>query len=613
VGWSFSLSHDLGYPQGAFFGLSHYHDSFFGLLASNLFYIPVGPRSVSSIFGFLGYQGSTDSLEIGLPPRPLGTFSANDAANYGSIISNFQLFASTLSGRRFEPPSSERERPCRHGTFSGSISATLSPINVYHDVLSIGWGRTVLCENTHGLIGYGFQPSGFNPLTGSLLVDVEGGTSSWNLLDVLDSLIGAELSDFVFDGSHLVNRVISSVDRLLTQEYCLIFYHCHVHDITGGGQWDWDTTIVIPFEVPPVDLEPGVGSNYRLTRPGFTTYRFANGTSNGPFAGPSEGVCSEGHMTCGPLILGYPDRSPIGEWGRAMLVRETLRSGRFLNKFVDAVDKDFRDLATSSLFSTVDAFKEAEGSLDVNILQNLQKIPDLASAIPKIRESVDVLGRLLRRDLSFSTLREILDLATSTHLQAAFQWRPYFQVLTEYLPALLSTMSSMGHYPENLIGRGSFRTKLHNVLGREEVTILTRSKIVMDGSPSGLLSTILGADAIGILPKPSNLWDLVPFTFVVNWFTGVGNAIRRAEYALLLTSLPAYYIHSYTITSPLTAFELDSLEMSSSGAEPASLRLYYRDISRFTPVVRDSKFGFGIPSGFTNGGTLGSLLYQLLS
>jgi len=456
------------------------------------------------------------------------------------------------------------------------------------------------------------------PLSGVLLSDVEGGTSSWNLLDLLDSLIGEELTDFVFDGPHLVQRTISHVERTLSMAYLIITYKCHVRDHTSDADFYWDASIVVPFEVPEVGLEPVVGTDYRLTRPGNPIYRFSNAynTVGGAivgFSGPAEGEFSGPSYTCGPLILGYPVRTPIGEWGVAMLARETLRSGRFIDEFDKAAKRDFRDLATSSLFSTVDAFKKAEGSLNINILQNLQKLPQLASAIPQIREALDVIGSVLRRDLSLSTIREILDLATSTHLQWAFQWRPYLQVLTEYLPQLLSTMSSMGHIPANAVMRGSYSTKLFNVLGRQEVTILTRSKVVMDASPSGLLSAILGVDASGLLPKPSNLWDLLPFTFVVNWFTGVGASIKRAEYSLLLATLPAYYVHSYTISSPLTPFELDSLEMSSSGAEPASLRLYYRDISRYTPAVHDSKFGFGIPSGLTNGGTLGSLLYQLFS
>jgi hypothetical protein len=114
------------------------------------------------------------------------------------------------------------------------------------------------------------------------------------------------------------------------------------------------------------------------------------------------------------------------------------------------------------------------------------------------------------------------------------------------------------------------------------------------------------------LPKPSNIWDLIPFTFVVNWFTGVGAAMRRAEYSVLMATIPAYYVHTYTIRSPLEPDELRKWSLRSSGVDRAYLRLYYRDVSLFTPAVRDSRFAFGMPTQLPPMGTLGSLLWQLI-
>jgi hypothetical protein len=218
----------------------------------------------------------------------------------------------------------------------------------------------------------------------------------------------------------------------------------------------------------------------------------------------------------------------------------------------------------------------------------------------------------VKRDLRLSTFKEILDLATSTHLQAVFEWRPYYELLTRYIPQVLSTMDSIGDIRTNSIGYGSFSFKFTNEFGRKEVTLKTRTKIVMDASPSGLLSAAVGLDALGLLPKASNLWDLLPFTFVVNWFTGVGEAIRRAEYATFLASVPAYYVHTYTLSSPLSDDELDLLKMSSSISEPACLRIYVRDVTNRPPFPRDTRFGFGLPSGIPSVGSLGSLLYQLI-
>jgi hypothetical protein len=37
-------------------------------------------------------------------------------------------------------------------------------------------------------------------------------------------------------------------------------------------------------------------------------------------------------------------------------------------------------------------------------------------------------------------------------------------------------------------------------------------------------------DSLGLLPSPGNLWDLVPLSFVVDWFWNAGNAMKALRY-----------------------------------------------------------------------------------
>jgi hypothetical protein len=122
----------------------------------------------------------------------------------------------------------------------------------------------------------------------------------------------------------------------------------------------------------------------------------------------------------------------------------------------------------------------------------------------------------------------------------------------------------------------------------------------------------MGFDACGILPKPSNLWDLVPFSFIANWITGVGANIRRLEYIAVLATIPAYYVHSYTIASPFTLDELQGWNLGSESVAPLTFKIYYRDVSLYVPLMRDTEFGFALPSSVPPLAVIGSLLYQLL-
>jgi hypothetical protein len=396
-------------------------------------------------------------------------------------------------------------------------------------------------------------------------------------------------------------------------------FSCRWHsDLTGLPAWDhyhWDGYFNISFLENEDIVIPLAGHTYHSSYASSTTFGFRNFTSgyalwSGPFNDEVTYVDSDegGYL----ILLATPDAavSVVEENGRASFTR--LLKSSYLVNFRDAVDRSWSDITPSSLFSTVDAFKEAEGSIDNDVLQTLVKIPGIASSLPQIREAIGILSDLVRRKVDLLTVKEILDLATSTVLQANFQWRPYKDVLFKYVPQIVSTMGALGDIKKHSIGYGSFSFKLHSELGREDVTLLTRSKIVMDASPSGLLSAILGLDSIGLLPKPSYLWDLVPFTFMVNWFTGVGKMIERAEYSLLLATIPAYFVHTYCLSSPFTETELDTLEMSNVEVRPAMLRIYYRDLSLYSPFPHDSRFGFGIPHQLPPLGSLGSLLYQWL-
>jgi hypothetical protein len=236
----------------------------------------------------------------------------------------------------------------------------------------------------------------------------------------------------------------------------------------------------------------------------------------------------------------------------------------------------------------------------------------MVAVIPDLIRAVSLVGDFLGEDLSFASIRKLLSVVTSSHLQAAFQIRPFIDLLQKQLPVMISTLSHLRLPTKTITTYGVFRHEFTNEFGRAQTTLLTRSKIVMDTSSAGLLSAVLGVDALGILPKASNLWDILPFTFVVNWFAGIGASIRRTEYSLLLATVPAYFVHSYTLTSPLSAAELDLLKMSSASPEPSSLRVYLRDVNLLSPVFRDTRFGFGIPTSLPSLGTLGSLLYQTI-
>jgi hypothetical protein len=272
----------------------------------------------------------------------------------------------------------------------------------------------------------------------------------------------------------------------------------------------------------------------------------------------------------------------------------------------------FADITPAALFSSVAAIESIERGTSTDVLQTLFKLPEYKSLVPKFREAISVLSKLARRDLSLSTLKDICDLAASTILQSSFQWRPLLQLLLTELPKMVVSLSQIRNESELVVGRGRWVFDFPpGSLGRSAAKLTARSKIVLDVSGRKLATVLFGIDGLGVLPKPSYLWDLVPFSFVLNWFTSIGANMERSEYAALLATLPAYYVHTYTISSPFTDEELAIWSLRSSSSDPISLRLFYRDVSHRSPVPRDSRFGMGLPTSLPPIGTIGALLYQI--
>lgn len=613
VGFAFQT--DYSPPSGEGFPLEvYYHDLLLSHCRSR-FYAVAGMADLSQVFGFWDVAGSPESLSASRRPSPFLDSERHNRASYGSFFQNLQLFGSVLG--LSESPivvAPEFEHPMRHSSFSGELLIDQQgTVELYTDYDFFGHSAHI--RHTNGELRQIVYLDSIAPCQGDVMSWHSGDLCTFCIDDLCISLLGQSVQNFSSVDGQLTRRTLSGLEFSKSDSGLKISYDMRTDNLVDGVYCTWRSTIRIPFGYAAPSIVPVVGGGYWTSYWAPTTFSFDSGSTNstadhlGRF---SDSYKPGGTLSSFPVVLSGAHSDFHSSHSQAVSVTDQLQDGRFIKPFFDEITSNFGDIVGSSLFSSVDAFNSMEGYLGTNVLQNLAKLKDIASALPKIREAVDVLSRLTRRDLSISTFKEIMDLATSTHLQASFEWRPWLSILTDYLPRLSQTFETLGLRPQRLVGYGSFRAELHNALGRMDVSLLTRTKIVMSNGGNSWLTALTGLDALGILPKPSNLWDLLPFTFLVNWFTGVGAAMRRGEASVILASLPAYYVHTYTLSSPLTGDELRLVKASSDPSRPASLRVYIRDVTTFTPSPRDSRFDFGIPHGVPFIGTLGSLAYQLI-
>lgn len=584
--------------------------------AGAIWCIPNKLRSVGEIFSFYGsYPAFDDEFTLSTKPQNTDHMPGNlaDFELYGSFLSErVKILLSSFGGSTTVYPSYAREKSTRHANFRGEVVISASPTMETRQTMLLG---SLLPIRFYSGKRWWAMCNASSPLSLSPYV-YEG----WipDLTSMIEQMSGKTFYQSVwFNGSYFTRRLTNVQGAFVDDDYVVTY--------TGYAETDepqyysWDARVVFNTKPPPAFRWPVSGTAYSGTymSPVKFTYQISNMY---PFTGASYVEFTSGRdyyfQPWSGFACDFPETPSLQKAGAVTLLSsmEFGRASRALKAFDDSVQDSLGDIVPASCFSAADAFESLEGSLGINVLQNLQKLPAIYDSLPQIKEAVSVMGKLLRKDLSVATLREIMDLLTSTTLQANFEWRPYGALLSEYLPRMHSVMQSLHTYErDRVIAYGSWSTKLYNELGRQEVSLTSRTKMVVDGSPLRLLSSVLGLDAYGLLPKASNLWDLVPFSFVANWFTGVGGSIRRAEFSILLSALPILYVHSYSLTSPFTTEELSSIQTLSIGSEAFSMKVYLRDITLRSPFPRDSRFGFGIPTKIPSLGLIGSLVYQLFT
>jgi hypothetical protein len=146
-----------------------------------------------------------------------------------------------------------------------------------------------------------------------------------------------------------------------------------------------------------------------------------------------------------------------------------------------------------------------------------------------------------------------------------------------------------------------------------DVKLECRSKVRIQLSESALIAMIFSAESVGLLPRLSTLWDLVPFSFVVDWLMKIGDKLDSvdSQVKLLAFDIPLI-VHSFSVTGDIPVDFMTDRGWKTSDLRPLpTFRLYSRELSRHQPQLRDSVLAEAQPS--VPYLTAGSLAYQVLT
>lgn len=272
----------------------------------------------------------------------------------------------------------------------------------------------------------------------------------------------------------------------------------------------------------------------------------------------------------------------------------------------------YSDALILNWFSARDAIDKHFETIGANHIATLLEFKDIAQVLDLDKA---ILALVNRRKRGFFAL---LDLLTDVKLLYSFGIAPT-------LDDAKSTGAAMRAFRKRLQNGNLFRLQTVRGVysyevpvlyfpGFENVRIIARSKIRLGLEPDSLLAGIVTARTFGLLPTLTAIWDLIPFSFVVDWFTNLGGLASAAEDSLLMLSLNV----PGSVNSLSFEYQFSDYDMQHYGFEVVDdgslcgYRYYDRFSTGGVPVLTPSRLPVFAAAGVPDWGTAGSLLYKFL-
>lgn len=287
--------------------------------------------------------------------------------------------------------------------------------------------------------------------------------------------------------------------------------------------------------------------------------------------------------------------------------------GSLIDTFSAMVLADMRSLRPSAARSFSDAVSNFEEVISTNMLETLSEMSSIFEVLPDIKK-IPQFMLLLKKGKFIAAFDVLLDFATGTNLQYQFGTAPNVQTAREII-------DRAPRIKERLLSLSSPRTAYGNfyyefpkgTYGYEYSTLVTRTKVRISGSESALAKAIQASAALGVQPNLENFWEVIPYSFAIDWFVNLGDRFANIDAQLKAFVYEIEYcVHSYTVTNVIDEENLKRYGLESEESDFPALRFYRREVSHLPPSLRDSKYNFEDPTGPRNKGIVGSLIYQKL-
>lgn len=289
----------------------------------------------------------------------------------------------------------------------------------------------------------------------------------------------------------------------------------------------------------------------------------------------------------------------------------------YLNRRTDlffrSVDNVMGDLIPSSFLSSSDALNKHLEALTANHVQTLSQLDGVLGLLPDIAELPSLVNKIAKGDLS--AIRDLIDYITDAILRYRFAQKPNARNLEEILGTDINGFLDRLARSTSSTIYGKFVWTFpdeQNFMGDGKLVLETRSKVRITADASTLVESCLLANAVGLLPTLSRVWETLPFTFVVDWFIAMNKRLKLIDTQLAYMAFRTdWCLHSYKVVYYPSQLALEAYHLESFNTEkPFGISVYRRQKSVYMPRLTNSRYDFVTASG-ANVITAGALAFQL--
>lgn len=312
--------------------------------------------------------------------------------------------------------------------------------------------------------------------------------------------------------------------------------------------------------------------------------------------------------------VGYPD--PHGLLGYNGKSYGYAPHDRTFSQFLKHYRPVMPDTPASYFLTSKEAFDEVFDTVSSGAFELLDAVHGIVSLLA-LEEVLRLLLRVRRLKGPF-VLVNLLDALSDVTLLYSYMLSPNIKDATEIAHNVRALRHRLTHGSQSYSARSKLAIEVPDTLCGvfAGTTVETHSKVSVRIDPDSFLSGVLSVRSLGILPSVSALWEVIPFSFVYDWFTGLGTNMERVETSILMLSVEVLEsTHSSLLTYVLPQELLESKGLYASDSASLSRPrycIYNREALSTLPMPCPTRLPYFGPTGIPGLGSTAALTWKVL-